>query len=218
MASTPDKSPQDHWQSVYRTKAADSVSWFRPRLDMSLKLLRQAGLNASSSILDAGGGASTLVDDLLEAGLHEITVLDLSSQALETARQRIGPGAEVVHWLTGDLLLAEFPQDRFDFWHDRAVLHFLHGDDARLYAQRAAHAVVAGGHAVIGCFAPEGPERCSGLPVTRRSAGDIAALMTPAFRLVTEEIEQHRTPGETAQPFVYALLQRVDDAGAGFDP
>ncbi|HYM87349.1 MAG TPA: class I SAM-dependent methyltransferase [Pseudoxanthomonas sp.] len=208
MTNIPDKSPQGHWQSVYRTKPADSVSWFRPRLDVSLKLLRQAGLNASSRLLDVGGGASTLVDDLLDAGLRDITVLDLSSQALETARQRIGPKAEGVQWLVGDLLLAEFPKGRFDLWHDRAVLHFLDNDAARLYAQRAAHAIAVGGHAVIGCFALDGPERCSGLPVTRRSARNIAELMAPAFRLVAEESEQHLTPGKTAQAFVYALLQR----------
>lgn len=208
MTDIPDKSPQEHWQSVYRTKPADSVSWFRPRLDASLKLMRQAGLNASSRILDAGGGASTLVDDLLDAGLHDITVLDLSSQALETARRRIGPRADGVHWLADDLLSAEFPKGRFDLWHDRAVLHFLDDADARLYAQRAAHAVATGGHAVIGCFAPDGPERCSGLPVARRSVRDIAALMAPAFRLIAEESEQHLTPGKTAQSFIYALLQR----------
>lgn len=208
--SDPSVPPQQgHWEDVYRRKDAQGVSWYRPHLDVSLELLRQAGLNPGSRVIDVGGGASTLVDDLLDLGLSDITVLDLSAEALNVAKRRLGDRAEGVHWLPGDLLRAEFPKGRFDFWHDRAVLHFLTTeDDARLYVQQATRAVTQGGHAVIGGFAPDGPERCSGLPVARRSATDIARLLAPRFQLLDERSEQHHTPGEATQSFAYALLRR----------
>lgn len=205
----PSSPPQDHWEDVYRRKDAHSVSWYRPHLEVSLDLLREAGLNPQSRLVDVGGGASTLVDDLLDLGLSDVTVLDLSAEALNVAKQRLGDRANAVHWLPGDLLQADFPEGRFDFWNDRAVLHFLTSeDDARRYAEQAAHAVAPGGYAVIGGFAPDGPERCSGLPVARRSAIDVAALLAPNFGLITERSELHRTPGEANQSFAYALLQR----------
>ena len=202
--------PQSHWEDVYRRKDIDTVSWYRPHLDVSLALLRQAGLDPASRIIDVGGGASTLVDDLLILGVADISVLDLSTTALQVAKQRLGRKAATVQWLAGDLLKVDFPERRFDFWHDRAVLHFLSTqDDLRRYATQAARAVAPGGFAVIGGFAPDGPERCSGLPVARRSARDIERLLAPAFDLIAEQHEQHRTPGGAIQPFVHALLRRV---------
>ena len=201
--------PTGHWQDVYRNKASDSVSWFRPHLETSLELLEGAGLAPASRVIDVGGGASTLVDDLLDRGLTALTVLDLSSQALAVARDRLGGRAAQVTWLAQDLLSAPLPAAGFDLWHDRAVLHFLTDPDAaRRYAAQAAHALRPGGHAVIGGFAPDGPERCSGLAVARRSAEDIAALMGPDFTLVAQRREQHTTPGGSPQAFAWALLQR----------
>lgn len=200
---------QAHWEEVYRSRSAQAVSWYRPHLDVSLALLRQAGLDASTRLLDVGGGASTLVDDLLAQGLADITVLDLSRAALDVARERLGSRGEAVHWLATDLLDADLAPAAFDVWHDRAVLHFLTspGQSTR-YAAQAARAVRSGGHAVIGGFAPDGPERCSGLPVARRSASDMAALLGPAFRLLDQRSEQHTTPTGTRQAFAYALLER----------
>jgi len=198
-----------HWEGVYGVRATDAVSWYRPHLDVSLELLRQAGLDASTRLLDVGGGASTLVDDLLALGLVHVTVLDLSQAALEVAKERLGARGDTVRWLATDLLGAELAPAAFDLWHDRAVLHFLTTpENTARYAAQAAHAVRSGGHAVIGGFAPDGPERCSGLPVARRSASDIAALLGPAFRLVDERREQHTTPAGNAQAFAYALLER----------
>jgi SAM-dependent methyltransferase len=209
MVEDPDTSPQAHWEDVYRRKDAGQVSWFRPHLEVSLALMAQAGLGPQTRVIDVGGGASTLVDDLLAKGLTDITVLDLSATALEVARARLGAAASAVDWIAANLLEAPFAEGRFDLWHDRAVLHFLTDEaDVRRYAEQAARAVARGGHAVIGGFAPGGPERCSGLPVARRSAADIAAALGPAFELVGERSEVHRTPGAMPQAFAYALLRR----------
>ena len=200
---------EDHWQKVYQTRAADAVSWYRPHLGVSLELLETAGMSADSRLIDVGGGASTLVDDLVSRGLKGITVLDVSEAALAVARQRLGEHARNVRWLVADVLEAELPEDGFDLWHDRAVLHFLtDASDAARYAVVAARAVPIGGHAVIGGFAPDGPEKCSGLPVARRSATDIAAVLAPAFRLLTTRAERHITPAGAEQSFAYALLRR----------
>ena len=200
---------QLHWQTVYLTKPATSVSWYRPHLDVSLELLSASGMTVDSRIIDIGGGASTLVDDLLARGLKRVSVLDVSEKALEITRKRLGERSLDVTWYVGDVLEVELPPQSFDLWHDRAVLHFLTDPaDAARYSTVAAAAVAAGGHAVIGGFAPEGPARCSGLPVARRSADDIAAVMGPAFTLVDRRTEQHRTPSGAVQSFVYALLRR----------
>jgi SAM-dependent methyltransferase len=202
-------SREEHWQKVYRTRAADAVSWYRPQLGVSLELLEMAGLSAGSRLIDVGGGASTLVDDLLSRGLKEITILDVSDAALAVARQRLGEQARNVRWLVADVLEAGLPEAGFDLWHDRAVLHFLtDASDAARYAAVAARAVSIGGHAVIGGFAPDGPEKCSGLPVARRSADGIAAILAPAFRLLATRAERHVTPAGAEQSFAYALLRR----------
>lgn len=199
-----------HWDGIYRSRAAQAVSWYRPHLEVSFELLRQAGVDATTRLIDVGGGASTLVDDLLALGLLHLTVLDLSDAALAAARERLGARAAAVRWLAADVLQADFAPAGFDLWHDRAVLHFLHAPvDTARYVEQAACAVRPGGHAVIGGFAPAGPERCSGLPVARRSAGDIAALFAPAFRLIDQRSESHVTPAGATQAFAYALLERV---------
>ena len=198
-----------HWEQVYRSKAADAVSWFRPHLDVSLVLLRATGFDPRSRVLDVGGGASTLVDDLLAAGCAGITVLDLSGAALDVARQRLGGRAASVTWRIGDITTLDLPAVHYSHWHDRAVLHFLTDPAAaQAYAAQASHAVVPGGHAVIGGFAPDGPERCSGLAVARRSPEQIAALLGPAFELVEARHERHRTPGGAEQAFAWAVLRR----------
>lgn len=201
--------PRTHWQRVYRTRSPQAVSWYRPHLQASLDLLELAGLAVDSSLIDVGGGASTLVDDLLDRGVSEISVLDVSPEALSIARRRLGPHAKDVNWLAVDVLQAKLLEGQFDLWHDRAVLHFLtNPSDALQYARQAARAVRIDGHAVIGGFAPDGPERCSGLRVARRSAEEIAALLAPAFQLVAKQTERHRTPAGAEQSFEYALLLR----------
>lgn len=201
-----------HWEEVYRLKDARSVSWFRAHLDDSLALLAQAGVNPDSRLIDVGGGASTLVDDLLDRGLTRICVLDLSEAALAVARQRLGTRAAGVDWRVGNITDVALPARAFTHWHDRAVLHFL-TDPAALaaYARQAFHALQPSGHAIIGGFAPDGPERCSGLTVARRSADDIAAVMGEGFELIDARRQIHRTPGGAEQSFAYALLRRRVD-------
>ncbi len=201
---------QAHWQNVYLTKPVDTVSWYRPHLDVSLELLELAGVTSDSRLIDVGGGASTLVDDLLARGLRHLTVLDVSPEALEIARRRVGEPGRAVTWLASDVLDAALPAAGFDIWHDRAVFHFLTDpSDGARYAAQAASAVRTGGHAIVAGFAPDGPERCSGLPVARRSAEDIAALFVPSFRLVAKRAERHTTPAGSEQSFAYVLLQRT---------
>lgn len=200
---------KQHWDQVYRDKPADAVSWYRARLDASLALLERHGLSPASRVLDVGGGASTLVDDLVARGVG-VTVLDLSSRALEVARARLG--AAPVRWIVGDVETCALDEGAFTHWHDRAALHFL--PDPTAYARQAARAVAVGGIAVIAGFAPDGPERCSGLPVTRRGPDDVAQAMGPDFELIDSLREVHRTPWGSEQAFAYAVLRRLPAADA----
>jgi SAM-dependent methyltransferase len=198
-----------HWENAYRAKRADQVSWYRAHLEVSFALLVKAGLNRQSGVIDIGGGASTLVDDLLDFGVRAITVVDLSPVALEIARSRLRSRAAQVSWLAADVTTSDLPEEGFDLWHDRAVLHFLTAPEAaQAYVRAAARAIASGGHAVIGCFAADGPEKCSGLPVVRRDPADVAALFGESFSLVESRREVHSTPGGVQQRFAYALLRK----------
>lgn len=202
---------QAHWEKVYQTKPPDSVSWYRQHLDVSLELLELSGQSSTSRVIDIGGGASTLVDDLLDRGMTDVAVLDISEAALAVPQARLGARGTTVNWLVADVLRVDLAEASFDFWHDRAVFHFLTEPmDARTYAQQAARAVTSGGYALIAGFAPDGPERCSGLPVARRSADDIAQVFAPAFTLQLTRAERHVTPRGATQSFAYALLKRND--------
>lgn len=199
-----------HWESVYRTKDATSVSWFKTHLDVSLDLLKQAGVNQASRIIDVGAGASTLVDDLLDSGTQHIAALDLSAEALAIAKRRLGARASSISWLIGDAARFDFNPNSFDIWHDRAVLHFLVDPaDAAAYVRNAERAIVPGGYALIGCFASDGPEKCSGLNVVRRDPEDIAQLFSANFKLIDSRRERHSTPLGGSQSFAYALLRKL---------
>jgi SAM-dependent methyltransferase len=208
----------EHWQTVYRTKRSDQVSWFTPHLGLSVRLLRQAGLNPGSRIIDIGAGTATLADDLLDAGLRDITVLDISAAALDLARQRLGTRSAQVRWLVADAAHLDLPAASYDLWHDRAALHFLiDAADAARYVASATRAIVDGGYAIIGCFAGDGPERCSGLPIVRREPQDLASLFGPAFTLIDAQHETHLTPNSSRQPFAYALLRKTGSSPAASD-
>lgn len=200
---------RQHWDGAYQAKAADQVSWYGAHLDVSFQLLVEAGLGPHSRIVDVGGGASTLVDDLLDFGVEAMTVVDLSPASLEIARHRLGARAERVAWLVGDVTRLDLPDEGFDLWHDRAALHFLtEPEAAHAYVRTATRAIAPGGHAVIGGFAADGPERCSGLPVMRRDPVDIASLFADSFSLVDSRREVHSTPAGVHQRFAYALLRK----------
>ena len=196
---------QQHWDKVYGTKAPDQVSWFRPHLETSLALIERATRGSrSSSIIDVGGGPSTLVDDLIERGYRNITVLDISQAALDVAQKRLGDAAQSVQWLHADVVQSSVPARSFDVWHDRAVFHFLTAAEERLaYVRNVASAVRQGGHVIISTFGPEGPTKCSGLDVMRYDAESLHGEFGPRFRLVESSKELHDTPFGTTQQFLY---------------
>lgn len=201
--------PQDHWQAVYQ-KPLSELSWTRPRLDTSLALLFRHGLAVNQALIDVGAGASTLVDDLLAAGVLQVTCLDWSKAALTQVQQRLGERAQSVRFIVDSVTTAALPAAAFDAWHDRAVAHFLTDPaDQSAYRQQLQHALKPGGLAIIAGFAPDGPERCSGLPVVRRDEQALWDLVgREAFTLLEHCRERHLTPGGREQPFCYAIFRR----------
>lgn len=196
-----------HWDRAYAEKG-DAVSWHQERASISLALIAEVA-QPDASVVDVGGGASPLVDALLDRGHRDVAVLDLSRVALDAARARLGARAAAVRWIAGDVL-AWSPGRTFDVWHDRAVLHFLVEEpDRSRYAELAARTVAVGGHIIIATFAPDGPERCSGLPVRRQAPEDVAALLAGAFEPVTTRREEHRTPSGALQPFTWLVARRT---------
>jgi len=195
---------KEHWERVYRTKAAGELSWFQPHAERSLELIRRIAAGGPCRLIDVGGGASTLVDDLLEAGRFDVSVLDLSAAALQLAQARLGSRAASVHWLEGDVTTAALPGQAWDIWHDRAVFHFLTEPQARAaYVRQVRRALRPGGHVVVAAFGPEGPLQCSGLPVVRYAPEALHAEFGAAFVLVEHATEAHRTPAGKVQQFVY---------------
>ena len=195
----------EHWDAVYGTQAPDDLSWFQREPVVSLRLL-SAYSRPSAAVLDVGAGASALGERLLEAGFTDLTLLDVSQTALAAVRGRLGDRATYV---TSDLL-AWRPTRTYGAWHDRAVLHFLTDlDDQARYVGLAAEAVEPGGVVVLGTFAEDGPESCSGLPTTRWSAEQLAERFEPVFVRVHEEREEHVTPGGAVQPFTWVVLRRA---------
>jgi len=197
-----------HWEKVYNTKAPNEVSWYQPHLETSLALiLRAAGAN-SASIIDVGGGESTIVDDLLARAYQNITILDISQTAIDVTKERLKELADHVQWIVGDVTRLELARGTYDVWHDRAVFHFLTGtDERRAYVRQVAHAVRPGGHVIVSTFGPEGPTRCSGLEVARYDAGSLHEQFGARFRLVDSTKELHQTPFGTTQQFLYCYCR-----------
>jgi ubiquinone/menaquinone biosynthesis C-methylase UbiE len=204
----------EHWNKAYTDKAPDKVSWYRPHLEHSLSVIERSGLDRGAAIVDVGGGASTLVDDLLARGYSNVTVLDIASSALEQAKARLESQAGAARWLVGDITTIELPAGSYAFWHDRAVFHFLREEaDRRGYIAALRRSVRVGGHVLIGTFGPEGPERCSGLDVVRYSAEELSAQFGDGFDEVDRMAETHVTPSGRTQQFVYWHGRRVRSGG-----
>ncbi len=201
---------RQHWETVYRTKAVDAISWYRPHLETSLAMIERAVPDRDAGIVDIGGGEATLVDDLLARGYRQLSVLDISPAAIAVAQHRLGAAAVQVTWLADDILQAALPAQRFDLWHDRALFHFLTaaGQRAR-YVEQLAHALKPGGHAIIATFGPQGPGQCSGLDTVRYDAASLQRELGPRFALVEHATELHHTPFGTTQQFVYGRFRRV---------
>lgn len=197
-----------HWDTAYDQRGSTRVSWFRPHLDQSLELIRSAAPDPTAALIDVGGGASNLVDDLLQAGYRDVGVLDISPSALTVAKERLGDAAASVDWIEGDITRMDLPEARYDVWHDRAVFHFLTDQaDRDHYVAVVTRAVKPGGHVIVATFATDGPERCSGLPVARYDAGSLHAQFGGPFELLDSRRETHHTPAGTEQPFVYCLCR-----------
>ena len=198
-----------HWDRVYRDKAPTDVSWYQPHAALSLALIEQAVPDRSAPIIDVGGGASTLADDLLRAGYTDVTVLDIAAPALEAARARVrseGLPAERARWVVGDVLDVPLAPHRYALWHDRAVFHFLTApDDRARYVDRVRRSVGPHGAVLIATFAADGPLRCSGLDVARYDAAALHAEFGAGFRLVESRREEHTTPWGAPQAFTYCL-------------
>ena len=198
-----------HWQHIYEAKVPTQVSWYQEHAQFSLQFIQKTGIQRTGHIIDVGGGASTLVDDLVTAGFQHITVLDISATALQLARERLGARAVDVNWIEADITRADLPHQAYDVWHDRAVFHFLtQPSDRQRYINTVRHAVRTGGHVILATFAPDGPDRCSGLDVVRYSPESLHGEFGESFELVESSRETHRTPFGTEQKFVYCYCRK----------
>jgi SAM-dependent methyltransferase len=204
------ESRQSHWENVYSTKGEREVSWFQENPAPSLALMAAIGVVPSSAIIDIGGGASRLVDYLIEDGFRDVTVLDLAAAALEAARVRLGKRADKAHWLVADATTWQPPR-AYDVWHDRAAFHFLtEARDRDAYLARLKQALKIGGHAIIATFALDGPEKCSGLPVERYDAARLGQTLGPGFKLLRSQRNDHATPWGSHQRFQFSVFQRLE--------
>ena len=199
---------EKHWDRIYRAKAPTEVSWYQPEARLSLELIRRIAPELDASVLDLGGGASTLVDGLLSAGYRDVSVLDLAPAALARAQERLGERAAQVRWIVADVLNAPLPAASCAVWHDRAVFHFLtDARDRARYVAQVERVVRPGGHVIVASFGPDGPSRCSGLEVVRYSPEGLHTEFGAAFRLLDSAREDHQTPGGSVQAFVYCLCR-----------
>lgn len=195
------------WDAAYRDGGVAGVSWYQPTPKVSVELIRRLEIPRNAAIIDIGGGASSLVDTLLADGFTDLSVLDFSEVALNAVRQRLGSDVPVA-LIHGDLLTWQ-PERRFDLWHDRAVFHFLVEEGARTtYLETLRQALNAGGSVIMATFAPDGPEYCSGLPVARYSADDLAEVLGAEFEVIEQSREEHVTPGGVVQSFIWLAARR----------
>jgi len=201
--------PKEHWEKVYQTKQPKEVSWFQTDPAVSLELIASAGVSHARKIIDVGGGASVLVNKLLDAGFEDLTVLDISSAALDCAKERLGERSANVQWIASDI--TEFlPARKYDLWHDRAVFHFLtDSEDRKKYKKALNESINPGGHVIIAAFALDGPPKCSGLDVERYSPEKMKNELGGSFELIKSVDEVHRTPWNAEQKFTYCYFRKI---------
>jgi ubiquinone/menaquinone biosynthesis C-methylase UbiE len=195
---------KQHWENIYSTKDTDSVSWFQPHADLSLKMIQDAAILHDAGMIDVGGGASTLVDDLLQQGYTNLTVLDLSAAALAVSKKRLGERAQQVTWIEANITDVKLPSQAYQLWHDRAVFHFLTAhDDRQAYIDVMSRALTKNAHVIVSTFAEDGAVKCSGLDVVRYSVASLQHELGALFTLVHSAEELHPTPFGTTQKFIY---------------
>ena len=196
-----------HWNDAY-AQGETTRGWFETEPVMSLRMIDAAQVSADAGVVEIGGGTSRLVDALLARGHEDITVLDVSDAALTIAQDRLGGDTAQVHWVNADVRMWS-PERTFDVWHDRAVMHFLSDPaDQDTYRNTLKAATRPGSIAVFGCFAPDGPTHCSGLPVVRRDVSELVEFLGPQWTPVAQDRESHPTPGGALQPFTWAVFVR----------
>jgi 2-polyprenyl-3-methyl-5-hydroxy-6-metoxy-1,4-benzoquinol methylase len=204
----PDARRAEHWDAAYRSSGPSGVSWFQPTASTSVELIEHLDIPTGAAVIDIGGGASVLADALLDRGFSDVSVLDVSKTALETVRQRRGTDSRL-SLIDGDLR-AWKPERHFDLWHDRAVFHFLvDSSDRKQYIHALRSTLRPGGTVIMATFAVDGPEHCSGLPVARYSAADLAEILGPEFEVIEQSREEHVTPGGVTQPFTWLVARRA---------
>lgn len=198
-----------HWETIRQTKTPSQVSWYQEHSLLSLQFITNTGVDKSGQIIDIGGGISTLVDDLLANDYQNVSVLDISAASLYTAQQRLGSQAPKVNWIEADITQAQLPSQFYDVWHDRAVFHFLtNAEDRQKYVETVRHSVKQGGHVIVATFAPDGPQKCSGLEVVRYSEDSLHNEFGDDFEVVDSTRETHHTPFGTDQKFVYCYCRK----------
>lgn len=198
-----------HWESVYEGADLTQVSWFQSRPAESLRFIEAAALDKSATILDVGGGTSTLVDSLLDLGYVHLGVLDVSPRAIAVSRERLGSRADAVEWYVGDVTHFRSPHP-WDLWHDRAVFHFLTTpEDQHTYGAMLKQALTLDGQVVIATFGPDGPTRCSGLDVCRHDADSLGEALGGWLELVEQELVEHTTPSGVTQQFLFSRFRRA---------
>ena len=200
---------KEHWNAVFTSRREEDVSWFEALPAVSIRLLEAAGLNEDTCVIDVGAGDSHLVDYLVAQGLHCLAVLDISGAALQRARERLGAAAAAPIWIEADVT-GEWTVKTMDIWHDRAVFHFLTDpDDRAAYRAHLLQTLTPGGAAIVATFAPDGPEKCSGLPVVRYSPETLSSELGAAFELMESVPHVHMTPRGTTQSFQYSRFRRL---------
>lgn len=199
---------KNYWDNIYRAKSEKEVSWYQETPTKSLELIAELGLAPNDSIIDIGGGDSYLVDHLLAKGYKNISVLDISSSALEKAKIRLGEDSKLVKFITSDITKFD-PQEKYKLWHDRATLHFLtSAEDVSIYLEITSRAIAEDGFLIVSTFSKSGPEKCSGLPISQYSDSDLKALFEKYFTNIKCFEDSHSTPWGTGQNFVYCGFKR----------
>lgn len=198
-----------HWDKIYGSKSTRKVGWYAPHLTTSLSWINELNLEPTEPIIDVGGGASTLVDDLIETGYKDLTVLDLSNSAIQRVQERLGSASGAVTWLQGDITETGLPSQHYRLWHDRAAFHFLiEPETQQKYRDAILRSLATGGYLIIGTFAPDAPPQCSGLPVERYTSDTLSKIFGKEFELIRHHNEIHITPSGIEQAYVYCLFQR----------
>jgi len=200
---------QKHWSGIYKTKAVNDVSWYQVRPERSLDYIQKTGIGLDEPIVDVGAGASTLVDYLVAAHYRDITLLDISAEALAVTRDRLAESDAHLDWIVGDITTVDLPKEHFALWHDRAVFHFLIDPaQQQRYVEQVVHSLKPNGHLIIVTFALDGPQQCSGLDVAQYDAESLHRAFGSHFRLIDSSNETHITPWGSEQRFVYCHMQK----------